>query len=395
MLKVLLLTDFSSGYSRNLLKGVVDYAKKHGPWIFYRMPLYYRDRYGDKGVVKWAKEWKADAIIAQLNDVDINSLNELNIPILVQNYTSRNVNVSNITGDYFGTGVMAAEYFIRRGYKNFAYYGFTDAVWMRERGYGFRAGVERAGYKVDFFNEKDLTIGEKGKWHIDDMKVVEWLNTLPKPIALFACDDFFALQITEICKMHNIGIPRDIALLGVDNDNLLCHISDPLLSSIELDVRRGGYEAGRLIDEVIRKGDPVKPVDIVVRPTRVVTRKSTDSFATTDKYINLVLNYIKEHFMEPLSVDDIVEIVPFSRRVLEKRFKSETGMPVYQYIQFVRVDHFIHLMLTSDITLSNAASLSGFDDYKNISRVFVKLKGMSPSEFRKIHKIQDNDVKRV
>lgn len=99
--------------------------------------------------------------------------------------------------------------------------------------------------------------------------------------------------------------------------------------------------------------------------------------------------------MEPLSVDDIVEIVPFSRRVLEKRFKSETGMPVYQYIQFVRVDHFIHLMLTSDITLSNAASLSGFDDYKNISRVFVKLKGMSPSEFRKIHKIEDNDVKRV
>ena len=128
MIKVLVLTDFSSGYSRNLLKGIVCYSQEVEGWTFYRMPLNYRVMHGDRGVVQWAKQWKADAIIAQLSDVDIDLLKDLNIPIIVQNYRDRIPGVCNLTGDYVGTGRMAAEFFINKGYCHFAYYGISDTV---------------------------------------------------------------------------------------------------------------------------------------------------------------------------------------------------------------------------------------------------------------------------
>lgn len=380
MIKILLLTDFSSGYGRSLLEGVVRYAREAGPWVFYRMPLYYRELHGDEGVVRWAEEWGADAIIAQLTDVDLNVLNRLDIPIIVQNYKERCHGLSNLTGDYYGTGVMAAEFFIRKGYKAFAYYGFTDTVWMRERGEGFRDAVSEKGYPVYTFDDDRQLSG--GQWNFDAERVSRWLLDLPKPIALFACDDYYALQITEVCKMYNIDIPGDIAVLGVDNDNLLCNISDPALSSIELDVENGGYEVGKLLHQFIEK-KITAPADVIIKPVRIVSRGSTERFAVSDKYIGQVLAYIDENYCNPLSVDDLIRIIPYSRRVLEKKFKSETGMSVYQYIQQQRIEKFAALLITTDLPLTEAAAGAGFPDYKNVSRIFVKMKEMTPLQYRK------------
>lgn len=380
MIKILLLTDFSSGYGRSLLEGVVRYAREAGPWAFYRMPLYYRELHGDEGVVRWAEEWGADAIIAQLTDVDLDILNRLDIPIIVQNYKERYHGLSNLTGDYYGTGVMAASFFIRKGYKAFAYYGFLDTVWMRERGEGFRDTVADHGYPVYVLDDDGQMSG--GQWNFDAERVSRWLLDLPKPVALFACDDYYALQITEVCKMYNIDIPGDIAVLGVDNDNLLCNISDPSLSSIELDVENGGYEVGKLLHQFIEK-KITAPVDVIIKPVRIVARGSTERFAVSDKYIGQVLDYIDENYRNPLSVDDLIRIIPYSRRVLEKKFKGETGMSVYQYIQQQRIDKFASLLIATLLPLVEAAANAGFTDYKNISRIFVKMKGMTPLQYRK------------
>ncbi len=384
MIKILLLTDFSSGYSRNLLKGVVKYAKEYGPWIFYRMPLYYRELHGDKGVVDWAKKWGADAIIAQLTDINIDILDKLNIPIIVQNYKNRSKSVSNLTGDYYTTGVMAAQFFFHKGYKSFAYYGSMDTVWMRERGEGFKDTIISMGYDVYSFDERKNVNEEK--WNFDAEGVSKWLINLPKPIALFACDDYFALQITEVCKMYDIDIPRDVAVLGVDNDQLLCSISDPNLSSIELDVQNGGYAAGKLIHEFIEK-KVFPPIDIVIKPIRVVTRGSTERYVIKNKYIEQVVKYIDENYMNQLSVDEIIRTVPFSRRVLEKKFKEETCITIYQYIQQTRIEKFATLLITSNMPLVDAAANAGFDDYKNVSRIFLKIKSMTPLQYRRKYKI--------
>lgn len=380
MIKILLLTDFSSGYSRSLLENVVRYAREVGPWAFYRMPLYFRELYGDEGVVEWAKKWGADAIIAQFSDIDLSVLNQLNIPIIVQNYKERSSGISNLTGDYFGTGVIAANFFLHKGYKSFAYYGLTDTVWGRERGEGFKKIVNNKGYEVYEFNNRKRVPSEK--WSFDVEQVSRWLLSLPKPIALFACDDYYALQITEVCKMYDISIPEEIAVLGVDNDKLLCNISDPQLSSIELDIENGGYEAGKLLHQFIEK-KIIAPVDIIIKPIRIVPRASTERFAVSDRHIEQLLQYIDNNYQNPLSVDELTQIIPFSRRVLEKKFKRETGTSVYQYLLDLRIEKFADLLITTDLPLIEAATRSGFTDYKNISRIFTKAKEMTPLQYRK------------
>lgn len=382
MAKILLLTDFSSGYSRNLLKGIVRYSKEVGNWSFQRMPLYYRMLYGENGVVEWAKKWQADAIIAQLTDVNIELLNDLNIPIIVQNYRDRNKAVSNLTGDYFNTGVMAAKFFLNRGYRNFAFYGFKGAIWSRERADGYSHEIEKQGYKLAILENDNK---DREEWSYNHTVLGNWLQSLPKPVALFACDDHFALQISETCNVYNINVPDDIAILGVDNDDLLCNISDPSLSSIVLDVENGGYNAGKLLHQLITK-EITEPFNIVVNPLIIERRKSTEKYAVSDKNIRTILNYIEKNYANHLSVEELVKQVPLSRRVLEKKFKEETGESLYQYIQNYRIDQFTRLLITTDYSLFEAALQSGFENYKNVSRIFRKYKSLSPAEYRKRYK---------
>ena len=117
-------------------------------WSFLRMPLYFRILNGEEGVINWAKKWKVDAIIAQLDNVNIEMLNSLGIPIIVQNYRDRNTHISNLTGDYIKTGAIAARFYISRGYKHFAFYGFKDTIWSRERLKGYKDELDKHNYKL-------------------------------------------------------------------------------------------------------------------------------------------------------------------------------------------------------------------------------------------------------
>jgi LacI family transcriptional regulator len=388
MIKILLLTDFSSEYSRNILKGVVKYSKEQDGWTLQRMPLYYRMVYGETGVLDWARRWNADAIIALLSDVNVELLNSLHIPVIVQNYRDRNRHVSNLTGNYFGTGVMAARFFLNKGYRRFAYYGFKGSIWSRERAEGYSDEIKKHNYPVYVFEDIPQ---DKEEWSYNLTEVAHWLEELPKPVALFACDDQFALRISEACNIYNIKVPDDIAILGVDNDELLCNISDPPLSSITIDAVNGGYQAGRLLHQLINKEIP-EPVNIVVEPLTIENRGSTDKYAVSDKYIRRVLSYIDKNYANPISVNDLVKQVPLSRRVLEKKFRAETGDTLYQYIQNSRINAFKRLLLTSDDSIFDLAFRTGFDNYKNVSRVFKKYNSLSPAEYRRRYKTNIKNI---
>lgn len=378
MKKILLLTDFSSGYSRSLLRGIVRYSNEHGPWVFYRMPQYYRELHGDDGVVRWAKDWKTDAIIAQLENIDLDRLHELGIPIIIQNYKERANKICNITGDYFGTGEMAANFFINRGFSNFAYYGFKDMVWSRERADGFRSKLEEHGYGVSMLNN-DSRNTEQWSFNLETLR--NWLMSLPKPAALFACDDYFASQITETCKIYDIAVPDEIAVLGVDNDDLLCQISHPPLSSIALDVETGGYKAAERLHQLMNH-EITEAFDIVIPPIRIESRQSTEKYAVDDKYILKVIDYIRQNYARNISVDDITHTIPLSRRIMEKRFKEKMGIPVYQYLLKFRVELFSDLLIKTERPLVDLALTCGFDDYKNVSRIFRKYKKTTPLQYR-------------
>lgn len=379
MVKILLLIDFSSEFSRRMLMGLIQYSKDHGPWIFYRLPSYYKTLYGNEGIIQWAKEWEADAIIARWDpDGNAHLLTSLNIPIILQNYKSRSEHFSNLTGDYIGTGAMAAKFFIKRRYRNFAFYGNKGVVWSRERAEGFRKEIEKMGGNYYYFESENL---DEEQWSSSHVQLDNWLLSLPKPIALFACDDSFALQVSEICKINNISIPDEIALLGVDNDELICTLSDPPISSIVLDVEKGGYEAGRLIDQLIR-GERTEPFNIIIHPTRFELRKSTEKYNISNEYVLKIVNYIEEHLTSEINIEELTAMVPLSRRNLEVKFKHEMGTTLYQFLLNRRIDYFTHLLLTTNRSLFDLAIEAGFSDYKNISRLFKKMKGYTPLEFR-------------
>ncbi|WP_099463801.1 MULTISPECIES: AraC family transcriptional regulator [Parabacteroides] len=384
MLKILVLTDFSSGYSRRLLEGIIRYSREVGPWSFIRMPLYYLMMNGENGVVDFAKRWKADAIIAQLRDVNIDLFRSLDIPIIVQNYRHRNKNISNLTGDYYETGVLAADFFLGKGFRHFAYYGYKNAIWSRERALGYKERIEKHGYTCNMLENKNP---DNKEWLYNTEDMGKWLEALPKPTALFACDDFYALQISETCNIYNISIPDDIAILGVDNDTLLCNLSTPTLSSIVLDVENGGYQAAKLLDQYI-KNEQKEAFNIVVKPLYIENRASTDKYAVSDPHVKIVLDYITNNYNNKISVSDLVNLVPLSRRILEKKFKDQIGTSIYQCVLDHRINHFTKLLLTTNLHLPDAAIQVGFDDYKNVSRIFRKYKSMSPAEYRKLYRKQ-------
>lgn len=358
MIKILLLIDYSSEFDRKLLRGLVQYSKENGPWLFYRLPSYYSTMHGEQGILKWAKEWKADAIIGQWNNDTIDLQKELNIPVVLQNYHHRSVTYSNLTGDYKGTGRMAAQFFAKRMFRNFAYFGVKGVVWSDERCEGYRQEVKRIG--GEFFSfESDKQEDEIR------MEASQWLQQLPKPVALFCCDDAHALFISETCKMTNIPIPEEIALLGVDNDELMCNISDPPISSIELEVERGGYSIGRLIHQQIKK-EHEGTFNIVINPIRIELRQSTEKHNIKDPYILEVVKYIESHYSSDLTIESLLANIPLSRRNFEVKFKNALNTSIYQYILNCRCNHLADLLLTTDRPLADLAMEVGFTDYNTL-----------------------------
>lgn len=379
MKKVLLLIDYSTEFSRRLLKGLIDYTKENGEWTFYRMPMYYKTLLGETGIYNWTKQWKANAIIAQWELGKFDIFKDLKIPVFLQNYKEKNDCFSYITGDYTGTGRLAARFFIQRGYKNFAFCGHKGFRWSIERAEGYQREIEKSGGNYYYFESEGINEIQWSKSHVELKK---WLHLLPKPIALFACDDNFAIQISEICKMNKISIPQEISLLGVDNDELICNLSEPTISSIVLNIEKGGYEIGRRIDQVILNNKN-ESFNISIDPLYLELRNSTEKYSITNKYIREVINYIENNFRNDCNTKSLTDLVPLSRRSLETKFKEEIGTSVYQFILDRRIEYFANLLISTDKDVCEIAIEAGFNTCKNASRFFKKAKGCTPLEFRK------------
>lgn len=392
MASIIFMTDFSESYARGLLLGIAKYTHDIGEaWSICRLPLSIRDKYGIRAIVDYARKMKADVVIGQFNnDDDVRLFHEYGILAFAQDFKERFSCIPNITGEHYLAGCVGAEYLIKRGFRNFAFYGVQNVVWSEERMCGFRDTLAAANPE---FSISELNLPEVNMWNYDFAKTAEWLQELPKPVALMACDDNHAYYVAETCRQVSINrkgeylrIPEDIAILGVDNDETICMLSSPNLSSLGQDVVEGGYEVARMIDSILSgKMPPESASDIVVKLTNIITRHSTDILVNEDEHIAKVLKFIYERISQKICVDDIVKEVPLSRRLLENRFMSIMGTSIYDYIIRVRIDK-IAEKLREGATVSDAAFELGFNDIKNLSRAFKRIKGVSPSEYRKSKK---------
>ncbi|WP_455966752.1 substrate-binding domain-containing protein [Bacteroides fluxus] len=386
MIRLILLTDFTEAFAHNLLRGILEYSKGREPWVVCRMPPSYKQANGIPGVLEWAKKWEADAIIAQFDDTDeVELFRQNGIIALAQDFKSRFSVIPNITSRYKQTGQMAADFFLQKGFRNFAFYGYKDVVWSEERCMGFRDRIVEKGFGDCFFEYQKQSL--ENLWYYESEPVANWIKSLPRPVALMACDDTQGNKIMELCRVLGIKIPEEVAVLGVDNDEIICGLSDPPLSSVNLNIVKGGYEAARLIERLLRDKDAISE-DVVIQPVTIVNRLSTDIYATDNPVILTALKYIHQNLVNKISVEDIVRQVPLSRRLLEIRFKQVTGQPIYQYISNLRMERFAQLLLANTEPVADLAVQVGLADAKNLARQFKEWKGCTPVEYRKWNKIK-------
>lgn len=378
----MLLLDVASEFDRRLLRGLVRYSRENGDWLFFRvpLPLQYGDADGEEGsgarIVELARSWGANAIVGRWLGGDTRLLSSLGIPVVIQNYRHRSREFSNLTGDYVGTGRIAARYFRQAGLPHFAYFGVRDVVWSEERRDGFVRELATSGQAADCLMIEQTVLQERER-------VAAWLRALPKPTGLFCCDDAHALSVSEVCRTEGIPIPDEISLLGVDNDELLCGISDPEISSISLDVEHAGYILGKRIHTQLLENSR-EPFSIVVQPGAIAFRGSTGGHAVSDPYVREVVEYIQAHFAEDISLDGILSRIPLSRRSMELRFRKEMApMTMHRFLVSCRVEHFARLLLSSDRPIPELAARSGLADDGNLSRTFRRFMGCSPQEYRR------------
>ena len=381
------MTDFTEAFPHNLLRGILKYSKETEPWVVCRMPPSFKKTNGIEGVVTWAKQWEANAIIGQFNpDDEVQLFSRNSIVAVAQDFKSRFTTIPNITGNYIATGQMVADFYLRKGYKNFAYYGYKDVVWSNERYEGFKQRIEEKGPGYQFYEYQNQSL--ESLWYYQSEPLINWLKSLPFGTAIMCCDDRQGNKILELARTLNLKVPEDIAVVGVDNDETICNLSDPPLSSVGLNIEKAGHEVALLIDYLVHHpGAEYK--DIVIEPELIINRLSSDIFSTTDRAILKALTFIHHNLNKHITVEDIVKIAPLSRRMLEIRFKNVTGKSIHEYIFDLRMERFVQLLLNTDDPIADISMEVGFTDPKNLARQFKKCKGCTPHEYRTKNRLKE------
>ena len=377
MIKILLLTDYSQESERRFLNGFVKYADTQGGCIFYPMShLISQTRDNSIEIIKLAKKFKVDAIIGLWHNINVEEARKLNIPIFLRTYKRVYDEFPMLTGHYKEFGAYAARFFIEQKFSYYAFIGMKDIIWSMSRYEGYSeqiaSSLKTTTYRYDVESFKD-----------EISEITEWLHALPKPVALLACNDFMARQVTEICQMEGISIPDEISLLGVDNDEFMCNISSPTLSSIKLNFEKHGYEIAEALFQMVNQ-KKTWPARIAVEAIGVVERMSTKRRIISDPYIREIVEFISRNYTQEIDISKLTSFIPLSRRAIEMKFKKEMyPYTITSYIMKLRLEHFCRLLETTDLSISTAADRSGFINSSNFSTIFRKYMGITPGEYRK------------
>jgi LacI family transcriptional regulator len=365
---------------RDLLRGINAFAHAKATW---RLHFLREDNY-----VQFISRYKPDGLlIGALSDYGQGKQAIARVSRcvgVVGGYRHHSIDkIVAVESDDERVGEVAAQHFIQKGYRDFAFVG-QDAWWSLKRAAGFERELKKAGFLYAFLRQEwESTITSQGWDHVDRAgKFATWLRALPRPLALMGCNDVHARMITEVCRDEGIRVPDDVAILGVDNDDLDCEISDPPLSSVAVPWRKIGYDAASLLDRMI-EGERIDPTVIFVPPVGVVERQSTDVIAISDEDIVAAIRFIRDHAHEQIGVDDVLWAVPVARRSLEQRFRSVLRRTILEEIRRVHVERAKQLLAATDMSIKDVARSSGFGRGTWFSVSFRKLVGESPAQFRK------------
>ncbi len=372
-----MLLATSRAHVRGLLHGIARYSRVHGPWMFYTDA----SLHGKRDALSWLKGCGADGVIAP-DAKENREITGMGLPTIVYRVAEKRIpHLPAIVADNAMIGKMAAEHLLDRGFSCFAYCGFESRPWSRQRKESFVGRIAEAGFEPGICH----TNSELGSWRLferEQNRLIEWLKSLPKPVGLMAGNDVCGRHVIEACRIAGLLVPDEVAVIGVDNDELICDLTDPPMSSIALNTEKAGYEAAELLDRLIA-GEKTADRDILVRATHIATRQSTDILAVKDRTVAEAIRFIRQHAKEAIQVGDVVDHVAMSRRNLEQRFRKVVDRSMHNEIKRVRTQQIIRMLCETDLSVSEIALSLGHPSDKHIARYFKQQTGMSLKEYRR------------
>jgi LacI family transcriptional regulator len=276
---------------------------------------------------------------------------------------------------------MAADHLLARGLRHFAYCGYSPTPingWSEERAKTFADRVGERGFECVIYRDSYKTTYQ---WTSVQRALGKWLESLPKPVGVMAANDIRARHVLEACRTFNLRVPQDVAVIGVDNDELLCRLSSPPLTSIEQGAKRVGYEAAALLDRMMR-GKKSRQKSFVIDPVGIVVRQSTDVLAIDEPKVAKAMAFIQEHALEGIKVPDVVEAAAVSRSGLETRFAKTLGYTIRTAIRQVQLERARRLISDTNVPLKQVASDTGFRSVQHMTTLFGKAFGCAPAKYR-------------
>ncbi len=375
--RVALIVETSNSYARGLLEGVTDYIREHHPWSVY-LP---EQRRGD-APPEWLRNWDGDGIIARIENPQVAScVAAANLPTIDVSAARLIPRLPWVETDDVGIAELGYQHLAERGFRHFAFCGDPKFNWSCWRRDAFVRLVETAGHVCHVFEP-----GSHGtNWDEQQRALAAWVDGLPRPTGVLAAYDIMAQRILDACRGNNIAVPEEIAVVGVDNDEVLCQLADPPLSSVVPDTRGAGYEAAALLDRAMG-GQTLEATGTLLKPRGVVTRQSTDVLAIPDPDVADALRFIREHADGGIDVGDVLAQSRVSRRVLEARFRKILGRTPHDELLRVRMARVKVLLVQTDLTVAQIAERTGYEHIEYLSAQFRRVVGVTPTGYREAHR---------
>ncbi len=377
--RIVLLLGATRGFDRGLLSGVARYSALNGPWTFYRQPHgYLRSR--RRLDLKEIEAWKPDGAICPVAQID--ELSQLGLPLIAYDVDEYSGPVPSVLSADFEAGRSAGQHLLDLGHRCFAYCGYSGIRWSHERCQAFCDIVERAGCKVEVYRPPSR---KPSAWAKEEPQVRHWLETLPKPIGMLCANDDRAASILETCHVLGCGVPEDVSVVGVDDDQYVCELQNPPLSSVRMASEQAGYEAAALLHRMILGAERMSGQRIVAHSTGVTARQSTNVLMVRNGDVRKALRFIRENAGRPIRVADIVKVTELSHRTLNDQFHSELGCSINKQLTGARIAYISRLLTETEMRIHEIATMVGYDDDRHFSRYFKRATGLTPQVYRRKH----------
>lgn len=373
---VALVIETSLVYGRRILRGITSYLRTHGPWS-----IFLDQREDQSPVPAWLEHWHGDGVICRMTNVRLaEALVRTRVPIIdLNDYVD--LGLQGVWSDHAAIGRLAAKHLLDCGFRRFAFCGFSGQQWSVRRRDGFVQFVEQSGAPCSVY-ESRWNQRRSHPWEQEQQKLSTWLKSLPKPVGIMACNDMRGQHVLDACRGAEIVVPEEVAVVGVDNDELLCDLCDPPLSSVIPNPERIGYEAAAILDQLMAK-KKVSQRHWLIEPLGVATRQSTDVLSIDDPGISAAVKFIRDSACNGATVQQIIDRVAISRSALERGFQKYLGRTPQAEIRHVQIKRVKELLTQTELPLAHIAKLTGYEHPEYMSFVFKRETGQTPGQFRR------------